>query len=62
LLPLPNERWETISIGLIVELLESVGFDVVMIVVNFISKRTHVISMYMTVTTEGTMRLLLHNV
>lgn len=62
MLPLPNERWETISIGLIVELLESVGFDAVMIVVNFISKRTHVISIYMTVTTEDDMRLLLHNV
>ena len=62
MLPLPNEIWETISIGLIVELLESVSFDAVMIVVNFISKRTHVISMYMTVTTKGAMRLLLHNV
>ena len=57
-----NERWETISIDLIVELPELVGFDTVMIVVNFVSKRTHVILMYMTVTIEDAIRFLLHNV
>ena len=46
----------------IVKLLESVDFDIVMIIVNLVSKRTNFILMHMIVTVEGAIRLFLHDV
>jgi len=46
----------------IVKLPESIDFDTVMIIVNLVSKRTNFILIYMIVTTEGAIRLFLHDV
>ena len=40
-LPIPEAQWDTIIIDFIVELPESNGYDVVMNVVDSISKRAH---------------------
>ena len=61
-LPVPNVRWKTISIDFVIKLSKSIGFDIVMIVVDLIFKRTHFISIYMTIIVEGTIRLFLHNI
>ena len=58
---IPNTRWEIISIDFIVELSEFVSFNIVMTVVNLVSKRIYFILMHMTITVEDTVRLLLHN-
>ena len=62
LLLLLNVRWKTISIDFIVELPNSIGFDIVITVIYSVSKRTHFISIHITVTVKGSVRLFLHNV
>ena len=52
-----NIWWEIISIDFIVKLPKSTSFDIIMIVINSMSKKTHFISTYTTVTTESTVRL-----
>jgi len=44
------------------ELIKSTGFDMIITVVNFISKRTHFIPAYITVTMKDITRLFLHYV
>jgi len=44
----------------VVKLLESSGYDTIMMVVDAISKRVHFIPMHTTVTAEGAVRLFLH--
>lgn len=51
-----NVKWKTISVDFVAELLESVEFNIVMMVVNSASKRAHFISAHTTVT----IRLFLH--
>ena len=52
-----NIRWEIISIDFIVKLPKSTSFDIIMIVINLMSKKTHFISVYTIVTTESAIRL-----
>ena len=49
-LPIPEFRWDTISIDFIVELPESHGYDVVMNVVDSMSKMSHFIPTHTTIT------------
>lgn len=61
-LPIPPERWDTLSMDFVVELPESAGYDAVMTVVDSVSKRVHFIPTNTTVTAEGAARLFLHHV
>jgi len=49
-------------VNFIIKLLEFTSFDIVMMVIDPMFKRTHFISIYTMVTIEGVTRLLLHNV
>ena len=62
LLSVPDEQWDTLSINFVIELLDSFGHDVVMTVMDSVSKRVHFVPMYTTVTVEGAVRLFLHYV
>jgi len=62
LLPIPNARWDTIRVNFIIELPESAGFNVVMTVVDLVSKRAHFIPIQTMATIEGTVRLILYYV
>jgi len=62
LLSLLNTRWETISINLFVRFSKFMEFDVIITVVDLVSKRTHFISTYTMVTMEDATRLFLHHV
>jgi transposase InsO family protein len=61
-LPVPELRWETVSVDFIVELPESRGYDAIMCVVDSVSKRAHFIPTNTTITSLGTARLFLANV
>ena len=52
-LPTPESHWDTISIDFIVELPESHGYDVIMNVVDSVSKVSHFIPTHTTITTLG---------
>jgi len=56
-LPIPDQRWDTISVDFIVELPLSHGFDAVMSVVDSVSKRAHFIPTTTTITSAGSARL-----
>jgi hypothetical protein len=49
----PEERWQVISVDFIVELPESHGYDVIMNVVDSVSKRVHCIFTHTTISAEG---------
>src|SRR5215475_11985905 len=61
-LPIPEERWQVMSVDFIVELPDSHGHDAIMVVVDTVGKRAHFIPMHTTVTALGAARLYLHNV
>jgi len=61
-LPIPEGRWDTTSVDFIVELPESGGYDVVMVVVDSAGKRAHFIKTVTTVMAAGAANLYLHNV
>jgi len=51
----PDIRWETIRIDFVIKLPEFVNFDIVMIIIDLVSKRTHI-----AVTIEDAARLFLY--
>jgi len=61
-LAVPNTRWNTISVDFVIELLELSEFDMVITVINSMSKRVYFILIYTTVTIESITKLFLYYV
>jgi len=61
-LRIPDSQWDTLSVNFVVELPLFSRHDIVMTVVDSVSKRAHFILMHTTVTAEGVARLFLHQV
>ena len=61
-LPIPEDRWNTISVDFVVELPESNGYDAVMCVVESTTKHAHFIPTNTTVSALGAARLYFHHV
>ena len=61
-LPIPEFRWDTISVDFIVKLLESHGYNAVMNVVYSVSKMSHFIPTHTTITALGAAHLFLAHV
>jgi len=61
-LPIPEERWDVISVDFISELLESGGYGSVMVAIDSIGKCSHFVKMVTTVTAAGAANLYLQNV
>ena len=59
---MPNTRWDIISVDFMVKLSESSEYDMVIAVVDLVSKKVHFISTHTTVTAESIARLFLHNI
>jgi len=62
LLPVLAERWDMVSVDFIVELPESADYDVVMTVVDSVSKVAHFVLTHTMVMAEGAVQLFLHQV
>ena len=62
LLPVPEFHWDTISIDFIIELPETHGYDMVMNIVDSVSKMSHFILTHTTITAFGAARLFLTHV
>ena len=61
-LPVPEGRWDTVSIDFIVELPEAHSFDMVIVVVDSAGKHAHFILAHSTITTLRTACNFLNNV
>jgi hypothetical protein len=61
-LPIPENRWDIISVDFIGELPDLHGHDVIMNVVDSVGKRAHFIPTNTTITALGAARLFLQNV
>uniref|UniRef100_H3GRD5 Chromo domain-containing protein n=1 Tax=Phytophthora ramorum TaxID=164328 RepID=H3GRD5_PHYRM len=61
-IPLPATRWDVVLIDFITHLPVSDGFDVIMVVVDKLSKRPVYIPTHTTATTEDTAKLFFNNV
>ena len=61
-LPIPEQRWDTISVDFIVELLKVHGYDAVMNIVDLVSKQSHFLPTNTTVTALGAARLYLTHI
>jgi len=61
-LRIPDLQWDTLSVDFVVELPSSSRHDVVMTVVDSVSKRVYFILTHTTVIAEGAARLFLHQV
>jgi len=61
-LPIPENRWDTVSIDFISKLPESHGYDAIMVVVDLTGKRGHFIPTHTTATALGSARLYLQHV
>jgi len=61
-LPIPEEHWDVISMDFISELLESGGYDSIMVAVDSAGKRSHFIETVTMVTTAGAANLYFRNI
>ena len=61
-LPIPEAQWDTLSVDFIVDLPDSNGYDVVMNIVDSVSKCTHFIPTNTTITALRAARLYLRHV
>ena len=59
---IPDHRWQVISVDLITELPQSHGYDTLLVVVDHLSKRAHVVPTTSDVTSLGVTRLFHDNV
>ena len=62
LLPIPKECWNTVSMDFISKLLESAGYDTIMVVVDSAGKRAHFSETLTTVTAARAANLYLWNI
>jgi hypothetical protein len=60
-LPIPEARWDIVSVDFIIELPNLHGFDAMMVVVDLVSKRSHFIPTHTTITALGPAQLYLQN-
>jgi len=61
-LPILEECWDAISVDFILELLESGGYDSIMVAVDSVGKCSHFVEMVTTVTAAGAANLYLQNI
>ena len=61
-LPIPEERWDVISVDFISELLESGGYDSIMVAINSTGKHSHFVETVTTVTAARAANLYLWNI
>jgi len=61
-LPIPEERWDAISVDFISELPESGGYDSIMVAVDSAGKCSHFVETVTTVTAAGAANLYLRNI
>jgi len=61
-LPTPDIRWDTISVDFVVELLESDGYNAIMVVVDSLCKRAHFLPVNTTITAIGSAQQFRDNV
>jgi len=61
-LPIPEGRWDAISVDFIVELPESGGYDAIMVAVDSAGKRAHFIETVTTITAAGAANLYIRHV
>jgi len=60
LLLIQDTKWKTISIVFIIELLEFMEFNMIITVINSVSKRTHFILVHIIIIVESAIRLFLY--
>src|SRR5271170_1041850 len=60
--PVPDNPWDVISVDFITELPETNGKDCIMVVVNSVTKRSHVIDMVTTISAVSSARLYVNHV
>ena len=60
--PIPEIQWDTLNVDFIIELSESSKYNIVMIVVDLVSKRAYFILIHKTVTVEKAARLFFHHI
>jgi hypothetical protein len=56
-LPIPEHRWDTISVDFVIELPKAHGYDVVMNIINSVSKQAHFVPTNTTITALGAAQL-----
>jgi transposase InsO family protein len=61
-LAIPETQWDVVSVDFIVKLPDLHGFNVTMVVVDSVSKRSHFIPTHTMITALGSTRLYLQNV
>ena len=61
-LPIPDTPWDTISVDFIVELPESNGKDVIMVVVDSVTKQSHFVSTVTTLSAAGSTQIYLWHI
>ena len=61
-LPIPEARWDVVSVDFIIELPDTHGFNAAMVVVDLVSKQSHFIPTHTTITVLGSARLYLQHV
>jgi hypothetical protein len=61
-LPIPDTLWDMVNVDFIIKLPDSAGHDVVMVLVDSVTKRAHFVPTFTTVTAAGMARLFVQQV